>query len=846
MSAAQTNLVVPEAYVSMEETKASPPNIEHFGRILAASYFKGDEIGDADKLRLKQMGMPDDMIRRIENRARSILALPYIRLHPLGHIEQAPPFRMPSVGTAIKEARDDAFERRKHALLGYYGKPETSTSVSGHKRPRGGRKGGALYCGKKATAPAGKTKGTAGACFKKGVGVGMMIEKTKLPELSTLSLRELGKYAKLIKVPRYGSMNRADLLEVLEDRVDDIMAALRASVARRPAGAAENLLEGLGTRPSKMAAPKPAPAATATAAATGTAAAAAADDDEAGLPEAYKEGNKPRHKVIYTPGSLSERPSAKVRNIANGLAMLEYWDEMTPREKNELGLGINKYIAMLYAPRFEKAHDLFDKVVRDINNRTKWLDFKHEIDRLVASDGHSGGGRRGMKGGYGDEDADEVEEEIMEQLAASDDPVHQKHFLKELLNHRRKKLHERMDAIVKRMATEGVTDELNEAGMRVHGQLVNLQQESRKAGIHFRLRSLKGYAELVKQLEKKKKEDSESEEEAPQRRSRSKAVVDEDEFMGGARDPYKAYKEALRHFSTHPTLKTTLGPTDYPTARVASVKARRNRKVMDRNTMRMAEGFTPIAEETAADIEGAGTHSPLAKAVMSRRKEKAELFARLAYRAHLEAEMKRLDAILREDPENARVEARLDAAVAEYKRNKAAFEEAQERNEMAKADVAELRKGYGRLDALKSLAQSNAMRNRIARLEEQAVRAWDDYLEIRDELRGESDPEERAKLQRMADENLDVVERLHKLMEQLERDAGRHSTHASHELADPTPPEHAPPFVSPAKKKRVGKLLKSTEETYAAHKAAPASTAARKEFHKALSGEVAARLRGEL
>lgn len=90
-------------------------------------------------------------------------------------------------------------------------------------------KGGKIYCGKKA-APAGTTKGTLGQCFKKGVGVGMMLEKTKVPDLNTLSIRDLGKYAQLVKLKNYGVMTRAQLLEELLPRRAAIEAALRAKV----------------------------------------------------------------------------------------------------------------------------------------------------------------------------------------------------------------------------------------------------------------------------------------------------------------------------------------------------------------------------------------------------------------------------------------------------------------------------------------------------------------------------------------------------------------------------------------------------------------------------------------
>lgn len=77
---------------------------------------------------------------------------------------------------------------------------------------------GQIYCGNKKT-QRGKTKGSTLACFKKGVGVGMMIEREKAPvpqALETMTIRELGQVASKLKVPRYSRMKRPELIEAIE------------------------------------------------------------------------------------------------------------------------------------------------------------------------------------------------------------------------------------------------------------------------------------------------------------------------------------------------------------------------------------------------------------------------------------------------------------------------------------------------------------------------------------------------------------------------------------------------------------------------------------------------------
>ena len=81
--------------------------------------------------------------------------------------------------------------------------------------------GGQMYCGDKKT-PRGKTKGSTLACFKKGIGVGMMIERSKAPQappekaLEEMTIRELGQVAAKLKVPRYSRMKRAELIEAIQ------------------------------------------------------------------------------------------------------------------------------------------------------------------------------------------------------------------------------------------------------------------------------------------------------------------------------------------------------------------------------------------------------------------------------------------------------------------------------------------------------------------------------------------------------------------------------------------------------------------------------------------------------
>ncbi len=75
------------------------------------------------------------------------------------------------------------------------------------------RTGGKLYCGmKNKRLPQGDRFGTRLECFKKGVGVGMNMEKP----LDKMSLRELGAVASKLKISNYGKMKKAELLEAIQ------------------------------------------------------------------------------------------------------------------------------------------------------------------------------------------------------------------------------------------------------------------------------------------------------------------------------------------------------------------------------------------------------------------------------------------------------------------------------------------------------------------------------------------------------------------------------------------------------------------------------------------------------
>lgn len=77
--------------------------------------------------------------------------------------------------------------------------------------------GGKLYCGLKETPP-GDDRGNTYTCFKKGVGVGMMLEQQKpKPEkpLEEMTIRELGQEASKRKITNYGRMKKQELIDAL-------------------------------------------------------------------------------------------------------------------------------------------------------------------------------------------------------------------------------------------------------------------------------------------------------------------------------------------------------------------------------------------------------------------------------------------------------------------------------------------------------------------------------------------------------------------------------------------------------------------------------------------------------
>lgn len=80
-----------------------------------------------------------------------------------------------------------------------------------------GMRGGKIYCGMKEP-PAGVERGTTLKCFKKGVGVGMMLEKQKAPAekaLTEMTIRELGQVASKQKVKGYAKMKKQELIDAI-------------------------------------------------------------------------------------------------------------------------------------------------------------------------------------------------------------------------------------------------------------------------------------------------------------------------------------------------------------------------------------------------------------------------------------------------------------------------------------------------------------------------------------------------------------------------------------------------------------------------------------------------------
>ena len=56
-------------------------------------------------------------------------------------------------------------------------------------------------------------------CFKKGLGVGFKlgIDKTKYPPLEEMTIRRLAEVASEYKIKDYGKLNKAQLIEALEN-----------------------------------------------------------------------------------------------------------------------------------------------------------------------------------------------------------------------------------------------------------------------------------------------------------------------------------------------------------------------------------------------------------------------------------------------------------------------------------------------------------------------------------------------------------------------------------------------------------------------------------------------------
>ena len=81
--------------------------------------------------------------------------------------------------------------------------------------------GGKIYCGDKVKRklPPGVENGTTFECFRKGVGVGMMLEQNKIPteaELPKMTIRKLAELARRYQVPRYGVMTKEELINAIK------------------------------------------------------------------------------------------------------------------------------------------------------------------------------------------------------------------------------------------------------------------------------------------------------------------------------------------------------------------------------------------------------------------------------------------------------------------------------------------------------------------------------------------------------------------------------------------------------------------------------------------------------
>lgn len=111
---------------------------------------------------------------------------------------------------------------------------------------RGVMKGGKLYCGSKPNVPAGyERKGTTGECFRKGVGVGLKLQRKEPPitveTLNGMTIRQLGQLASKVPIRGYSKMKRAELIEAITPHLAQINNPPAAEGSGRPLkGGAEN------------------------------------------------------------------------------------------------------------------------------------------------------------------------------------------------------------------------------------------------------------------------------------------------------------------------------------------------------------------------------------------------------------------------------------------------------------------------------------------------------------------------------------------------------------------------------------------------------------------------------
>lgn len=73
-----------------------------------------------------------------------------------------------------------------------------------------------VYCGKKVVPPAGSVKGTSSACYKKGVAIGALLLENH-QSLETLTKDIVREYAAKLKIPRYSTMTKPELIQAIRD-----------------------------------------------------------------------------------------------------------------------------------------------------------------------------------------------------------------------------------------------------------------------------------------------------------------------------------------------------------------------------------------------------------------------------------------------------------------------------------------------------------------------------------------------------------------------------------------------------------------------------------------------------